>query len=57
MKIRSGLKAGKGVGYCYPVYNKLGMCKKLICPFPPYELSCYDEEPVREGPRKFESGS
>jgi hypothetical protein len=41
MKTKTDLKAGISmVGTCTPVYNKYGRCKKIVCPYPPYNFPC-----------------
>lgn len=42
MKITTDLKAGVMYpGHCTMKVNRLGMCKKILCPFPPYKFPCY----------------
>jgi hypothetical protein len=55
MKTRTDLKAGGVPGPCYPVFNKFGICKKMICPYPPYKFPCHDIKPLDEGPISFGS--
>lgn len=53
MKIRTDLKSGDVLGQCYPVFNSLGVCKHLKCPFPPYKFPCNSEDFGSEGPVRF----
>jgi hypothetical protein len=40
MKTRTDLKAGIINGQCHEVYDKFGRCKKISCPYPPYDFPC-----------------
>ncbi len=39
MKIKTDLKAGI-LGGCSVVSNQYGKCKKIVCPYPPFEFPC-----------------
>ena len=40
MKTKTDLKAGQMPGQCSMKVNRYGKCKKIFCPYPPFEFPC-----------------
>jgi len=50
MKTKTDLKAGISlIGSCRTVHNRYGHCKKIVCPYPPYNFPC--KKRVWQGPQ------
>ena len=51
MKTKTDLKAGNVMpGQCHMKVNRFGMCKKILCPYPPFKFPCYRTDLIGPGP-------
>ncbi len=55
MKAKTDLRAGQVPGACHMKVNRFGMCKKILCPYPPFKFSCNRRDLVR--PRRIFYGA
>ncbi len=50
MKTKTDLRAGIP-GHCSVDFDKWGRCKKVVCPYPPFEFPCTEvHRATRYGP-------
>ncbi len=51
MKTKTDLRAGYTPGGCTEVMDKFGNCKKITCPYPPFNFPCDEKwRATRWGP-------